>query len=124
MRWINDNKKSEWRELIDQLDKSIAAMRYAFSNSSVIVANDPSHDPGIGIFNGNRAIQDKIFILEALRKNGLIEEWTKLVNYISEIGNPREPSQRGGLTYLYDQDGHAMTEVNTSGNWNRVEIFV
>ncbi len=83
--------------MIDQLDKSIAAMRYAFSNSNVIVANDPSHDPGIGIFNGNRAIRDKIFILEALRKNGLIEEWTKLVNYISEIGNPREPSQRGGL---------------------------
>jgi hypothetical protein len=97
VRWVNDNKKAEWRELIDQLDKSIATMHYAFDRLNVIHGEDSSHDPMIGIANGNRVIQNRIFILETLRKSGMVEEWSKLGQYISEASNPRELTQRGGL---------------------------
>jgi hypothetical protein len=29
----------------------------------------------------------------------------------------------GTVDYLYDVASHAIAEMNSSGNWNRVEVF-
>jgi hypothetical protein len=100
IRWKNDNKKAEWRELIDQLDKSMKAMSCAFRNPNVIRVDDASQAPDDGIVSGDRALENRLFILETLRKNGIIQEWKKLVDYVSEASNPPEPSQRGGPTAM------------------------
>ncbi len=36
LKWVNDNKKAEWRELIDELDKSFSQMIYAFQRINLI----------------------------------------------------------------------------------------
>jgi hypothetical protein len=98
LRWISDNKKAEWRELIDELDKSLIAMGHAFSTVNVVSASDPWNDPMAGIGKGNRIIHDRIFIADALKKHGVLAKWEELVRYTSDASNPREPSQQGEPT--------------------------
>ena len=94
LRWVGENKKAEWRELIDQLDQSLTAMGYAFVTVNV-VSPDGSNDPQEGITKGNRVIRDRIFIADAVRKYGVLESWEELVKYTSEASITRSPSQHG-----------------------------
>lgn len=96
-KWINENKKAEWRELIDRLDESLTAMSYAFVTINVL-SPDGSNNPLAGIGKGNRVIHDRIFIADAVKRYGIVGKWEELVRYTSSASDPRSPSQRGGPT--------------------------
>lgn len=70
LRWINDNKKAEWRELLDAIDKGHTKMYENFRS------NDPNWFDGMEI--GQRVIDDRIFIADAVRKFKLAEKWDAL----------------------------------------------
>jgi hypothetical protein len=80
-KWINDNKKLEWRELIDELDGSLEQMSYTFHQANVVAAGDDRNSPMAGVIRGNRAIHGRIFIAGALKEHGLVERWRDLTEY-------------------------------------------
>jgi hypothetical protein len=96
-KWISENKKAEWRELIDRLDESLTAMSYAFVTTKAL-SSDETNNPLAGIGKGNRALHDRIFIADAVKKYGIVGKWKELVQYTSAASDPRSPSQRGGPT--------------------------
>jgi hypothetical protein len=53
-KWINDNKKLEWRQLIDELGECLETMSYAFDEK---FRTDDSIEPMTGIIQGNRIIK-------------------------------------------------------------------
>jgi hypothetical protein len=95
--WVLDNKKLEWRELIDELHSCFGQMVYAFQAVNVI-ASDGCNDPHAGMQKGRRLIRNRIFIAEALRLHSILQKWEELVAYCNSVGSPREPGQQGGPT--------------------------
>jgi hypothetical protein len=67
--WINDNKKTEWRELIDALHESIRVLASRYT--------DNPHDQE-AFRRGEVVIGNRIFISKAVQESGLIEQWVEL----------------------------------------------
>jgi hypothetical protein len=97
--WVKDNKKLEWRELIDELEKAMSGMSYAFP-PVFRDASDESTDWKTGMGIGAKVIRDRIFIATVIKERGIIKKWEELVRYVVSVGNPREPKQQGGLPTL------------------------
>jgi hypothetical protein len=91
-KWTKDNKKLEWRELIDELDGSLEQMSYVFYPVNVISADDDRNNPMAGVIRGNRAINGKIFIADALKEHGLLDRWRELTQYANLATD--SPSER------------------------------
>ena len=98
--WIQDNKKAEWRELIDGLNEDISRMAVAFEHGVARAASDPLLD-WYGAMDGtDRLFRCRIFIAGALEKHGLIQKWDDLKVYVLSSDNPRNPRERGGIATL------------------------
>jgi hypothetical protein len=85
-RWISDNKKLEWRELIDQMHESFNRIQYAYiSPPGVYEASDDSFDPRAGIQAGERVLRNRIFIADTLLRHGITEHWEQLRNHTQKL---------------------------------------
>jgi len=85
-RWVSDNKKLEWRELIDQMHESFNRMQYAYiSPPGVYEASDDSFDPGVGIEAGERIVRNRIFIADTLVREGIAEHWEQLRKHTQKV---------------------------------------
>jgi hypothetical protein len=85
-RWVADNKKLEWRELIDQMHESFNRMQYAYiSPPGVYAASDDSFDPGVGIEAGERIVRNRIFIADILVRDGIVEHWEQLRKHTQKV---------------------------------------
>ena len=98
-RWIFDNKKLEWRELIDTLHSCLYSMGYAFETVRVYKPGEEG-DVHSAIQKGFRAIRDRIFIADAIDRHQVLERWKELVAYINTATSPREPGQHGAPTIM------------------------
>jgi hypothetical protein len=96
-RWILDNKKLEWRELIDEMHACFARMVYGFQNLNVISPTDDGNDPDAGVRRGFRILRNRIFIAPAIAQHRIMEQWEELVAYVNSARQPREPHEHGGL---------------------------
>jgi hypothetical protein len=77
--WVKDNKKAEWRELIETLDKCFAQMFKAFGPEYFTKSDEPYE----GMENGDLVIQNRIFIAETLKASGIIEKWKEIVDCVN-----------------------------------------
>lgn len=57
--WIHDNKKAEWRELIEALSESMERMGYAFEHGVARAASDPLLDWRDAMGAGNRVVRGR-----------------------------------------------------------------
>ena len=94
--WVKDNKKLEWRELIDELEKAITRMSFHFP-AAIVKASEESTDWKSGLGMGSKVIRDRIFIAAVVKERGIVKKWGELVQYVLSVDNPREPTQQGGL---------------------------
>jgi hypothetical protein len=78
--WINDNKKLEWRQLIDELRTARALVAKAFLAEGLI--EDRSENNKLvaqGVVRGSEVINDRIFIAETVETNRINDKWNALV---------------------------------------------
>lgn len=102
--WVNDNKKQEWRELIDILREALRVMmehHYANYTDNMTLAEHitPAEDDRYreaAIRMAYVAIGDRIFIVKKVRDNGLFEKWVALNNDYDKVGSSA-PSIPEGL---------------------------
>ena len=111
--WENDNKKQEWRELIDALREALRVMmehRYADYTDDMtlpegitrVEENMPAKDDRYrqaAIRKAYVAIGDRIFIVKKVRDNELFEKWVALDNDYGKLG-AGTPSIPEGLNRL------------------------
>ncbi len=83
--WLNDNKKLEWRQLIDETDRSINWMRYAFERGVVRLTSDPATDYMAGMDVGSAVVRNRIFIADVLKESGIIDKWWELAGYVCSV---------------------------------------
>lgn len=95
--WISDNKKQEWRELIDTLHEALGLMQGAFplraDPITGIVPEGANYESGIRM--GYRVIENRVFIAASLKAEQIKERFEELVKYAVSATCPREPNQRG-----------------------------
>jgi hypothetical protein len=77
-RWVLDNKKAEWRELIDRMNYSLTRMERAFTSTFDPEQTGIEWKPRTGIEAGEVVIRNRIFIAETLEKNGVHADWSEL----------------------------------------------
>lgn len=106
--WIHDNKRVEWRGLIDGLNDSLDRMGYAFERGVAREASDPLLDWRGAMGMGNRIVRGRIFIADVIEKQGIVKSWDDLMQYVFSKDNPREPGQHGGIPTL---NGYNMRAV-------------
>ena len=80
--WVRDNKKAEWRELIDQIDVSLNRMTVAFSKPLLREAQEAAeitaaYMSAMGI--GTKVMRDRVFVANRMKKSGVIKKWEELV---------------------------------------------
>ena len=97
--WLKDNKKLEWRELIDDLEKAMTRMSFVF-RPVLREASDDASDWKAGIGIGSKVIRDRIFIAAVIKERGIVGKWEELAQHVGSVGNPREPGQQGGMPTL------------------------
>jgi hypothetical protein len=74
-QWIFDNKKQEYRDLLDDL----------FQASEEIIKARPNISAGINqdllnaVWKGNRIVRDRIFVASAIRAGGIPTDWETIV---------------------------------------------
>ena len=97
-RWVLDNKKLEWRELIDKLHACMCNMVYAFHQETRTFERGGEGDVDFAIQSGFRVIHDRIFIADAIQQHLVLIQWKELAAYVTTAGCPREPEQHGAPT--------------------------
>jgi hypothetical protein len=89
-RWILDNKKLEWRELITELYSCGQRMARGFHRMR---SDEDMQETGKAAHEGLALITNRIFIADSMQKHGVPERWSKLIEYVNAAwGNP-DPSQ-------------------------------
>jgi hypothetical protein len=91
--WVKDNKKQEWRELIDALSEALRVMmehRHESYTDILTPAENvtPAEDVRYreeAIRKGYVAIGDRIFIVKKVRDSGLFERWVALSNDYEKV---------------------------------------
>jgi uncharacterized protein YneF (UPF0154 family) len=86
--WINDNKKAEWRELIDHVSRSLEGMAVAFDPPLLRELSKASEITTAyvdAMLIGERVMQDRIFVAEAVKNKGVVEKWDELKRYVSSV---------------------------------------
>jgi hypothetical protein len=91
-RWLLDQKRMEYKELLDGLRECMDNMSGAFLSVNV---TKPQNLPDVAIARGNTLIQGRIFVGPALEKFGIQKRWDELAAHIIEAETPRAPNQRG-----------------------------
>lgn len=90
-RWVLDNKKLEWRELMTELFSCGYTMARAFRQMRT---DDDLEAVANAVHQGRAAIRNRIFIAGALQKHSIEDRWSQLVTYVNAgMGTP-EPSVR------------------------------
>jgi hypothetical protein len=91
-RWLFDQKRIEYRELLDGLHECMENMSGAFLKVNV---TKPQNLPDVAIARGNILIHSRIFVWPALEKFGIEKRWEELATYVIQTEVPRDPAQRG-----------------------------
>ncbi len=98
--WEKDNKKQEWRELIDALREALRVMmEHHYVNYSDADTLTPAEDVRYreeAIRKGYVALGDRIFIVKKLRDSGLSGMWDALNDEYRKL-DARHPSFPEGL---------------------------
>lgn len=88
--WIYDNRKLEWRELIDELHSCMQLMGAAFRwKGSVGSLEDRAAERtqiSRAIVRGSQVIRNRIFIADVLTKHGIADRWNKLSEMTNTSG--------------------------------------
>ena|SRR5713101_1194834 len=94
--WVKDNKKAEWRELMDEMDTCLSRTQGAFQRSVSERLTDPfNYMATLGI--GSRVMNNRIFIADVLKKSGITQKWRDIMTYVCSSDSPRDKNQQGGL---------------------------
>jgi hypothetical protein len=94
-QWSLDNKKQEYRELLDGLFLAI---------EEIVKARPSAITSGIeaakAVQSGTRLVQNRIFVARSLRNAGIPEDWRKIVNL--SLWELQEPTiEVKGKSYMY-----------------------
>ncbi len=81
--WLFDNKKAEWRELIDELHKCFEMLGYAFRCKAFIEDSreieEERKTASQGAVRGSQVINNRIYIAEVLNKHDIHRKWSALI---------------------------------------------
>ena len=88
--WISDNRKLEWRQLIDELYECMQMMGLAFRWRGML--EDPEIDQAHvkiarGVVRGSQLIGNRLFIDDTLREHKIAEKWNALANMTKRPGD-------------------------------------
>jgi hypothetical protein len=78
--WMKDNKKQEWRELIDSLREALRVMAWHYDAEMPDqrrTAEEYRHREE-AMRKGDMAIRDRIFIVKKVQDSGLFDQWVAL----------------------------------------------
>jgi hypothetical protein len=82
--WLYDNKKLEWRQLIDELQECMELMGLAFRWKGAIESHaelaEERRKITRGMVRGGQIINNRIFIAEVLKRNDIQRKWVGLAN--------------------------------------------
>lgn len=80
VNWVKDNKKQEWRELIDALREAIRVMASHYDDQlpSNIISGEEERYREEAKRKGEVIIRDRIFISKKIRDSGLFDQWVAL----------------------------------------------
>jgi hypothetical protein len=97
--WVKDNKKLEWRELIDKMDTCLSRTQGAFKHPLAERLTNPfNYMATLGI--GSGVMNDRIFIAETLKKSGITQKWRDISAYVCASDLPRDENQQGAAPTL------------------------
>src|ERR1700723_536882 len=106
--WLRDNRKAEWRELIESMNEGIEKMGYAFERGVARAASDPLRNWMGAMGAANRTLRSRIFIAEIIEKRGIVKSWDDLMHYVLASDNPRDPRTHGGIPTLNGYNSKAI----------------
>lgn len=89
-QWLFENKKQEYRELLDVMSKAVRFIIDTRGGTiSVVAASEMSaaYDAENDVF---RVMEDRIFIADMVSKERLMDRWVELLGYMQ---NKRQPGQ-------------------------------
>jgi len=88
--WEKDNKKQEWRELIDVLREAFRVMmahRYKSYVDGMITTAEDVHYREEAIRKGYVAIGDRIFIVKKVRDSRISDQWDALRSEYEKVNS-------------------------------------
>jgi len=94
-RWLFDQKRMEYRELLDGLHECMENMSGAFLSVNV---TKPQNLPDVAVARGYILIRSQIFIGPALEEFGIEKRWEELEACVTEAETPRSSTQRSRPT--------------------------
>lgn len=78
-RWVQDQKRLEYRQLLDQLHESCESILLSNAEGLLIPAASAAKDKGIIlVLQLSRVFEDRIFIADRLKESGSIDMWNTL----------------------------------------------
>jgi hypothetical protein len=88
-RWLFDNKKAEYRELLAALTKAQLLMSSVWSRSEIPAVIEPKEiDAAIDARNDLWImLEDRIFIAEVAKKKLFVREWERILHIFEARGN-------------------------------------
>ena len=90
--WVKDNKKAEWRELIDKMITCLSRTQGALSHPASERLTEPfNYTATLAI--GNGVLNDRIFIADVLKKSGITSKWRDIIAYVCASDSPRDETQ-------------------------------
>jgi hypothetical protein len=89
-KWMNDNRKEEYRELLTALTNATTSLLGAYQNSLFFVDEKEKLEATEQYTNSLKVIQDRIFIAAEIGNMKLFDRWGEAVKSIQTTGKIRE----------------------------------
>jgi hypothetical protein len=78
--WVLDNKKMEWRELIDAVQGALIKMADAVYG--------PSGDPSESVQRVFIVLNNRMFIADTVAREKLVDRWDQINRYVNSVTVP------------------------------------
>jgi hypothetical protein len=102
-RWVLDNRKLEYRELIDGIFRSTEKIRGARQTVSDPITTAVTD----AVFDGSRLIRNRLFTASSIRRAGIASDWEDISRVA--LWEPGEPiASVDGQEYKYTQTAIAI----------------
>lgn len=90
--WVQDQKRLEYRQLLDQLHETFTTVTFSNSQGILIQGNDTDVESLQSVQQLSRVFADRIFIADQLKASGALEDWDTLRRSMYEASRAHWPA--------------------------------
>jgi len=103
--WVVDNKKLEWRELIDAVQEALTRMAYAiYDPPKDAISDQRAKDLSKSVQRVFVVLNNRMFVAEVVAREKLEDRWNEINGYVNKVIIPTyRPDEQAMVSFEHER---------------------